>query len=266
MSLLSFADAHLRKLAKLTIIPVANEELNSLANLGRLNKNLIDISKIKTSGSAFEVLYNPKAFKRNYALTLVDLQTTNPAVPPPVANTGKENGTMSFEFIFDATGASPTSALNIKNKIETFKNSFDGVEKEIKEFLKTVYSTNKDGHSANPVIIVWGPNFFAGQFKSVSINYTLFDRQGKPLRATVNAEFVEDDRSKNADITNVLRSPDVTKTYTVKAGDTLTLLAKEMYDDESLYLEIARINQLRNYRKLTPGKVLVFPPIKKEDL
>lgn len=265
MSLLSFADAHLRKLEKLTIIPVKESDLNRLVTTKVSSQKIRSYLK-EASKSAFEVLYNPKTFKRSYGLEMTSLPTINPTNSNEVRNTGKENGTMSFEFVFDATGASPVSTLNIKNKIENFKNSFDGVEGEIKNFLHVVYETNTDEHAANSVVIVWGPNFFAGKFKSVSINYTLFDRQGKPLRATVNTEFVEDNRSKQASIDNFMRSPDVTKQYTVLAGDTLPLLAQKMYDDESLYLEIARINGLRNYRKLTPGQVLYFPPIKKEDL
>jgi hypothetical protein len=265
MSLLSFADAHLRKLAKLTIIPVRESDLNKLTqkNLtsGKIRRELNKLSK-----ESFEVLYNPKSFKRSYGLEMTTLPTINPGNTNEVRNTGKDNGAMSFEFIFDATGASPVSSLNIKNKINNFKDSFEGVESEIRNFLRVVYETNTDEHAANAVVIIWGPNYFAGKFKSVSINYTLFDRQGKPLRATVAAEFIEDNRSKQVSIDNFLKSPDVTKSYVVKAGDTLTLLADIMYGDESLYLEIARINQLRNYRKLTPGQVLYFPPIKKEDL
>jgi len=44
-------------------------------------------------------------------------------------------------------------------------------------------------------------------------------------------------------------------------GDTLDLIADNNYDDPSYYLQLARANRLKNFRKLKPGMRLILPPI-----
>lgn len=46
------------------------------------------------------------------------------------------------------------------------------------------------------------------------------------------------------------------KTYTVKAGDTLSAIAKRVYGDSSKYTEIAKKNNLKNPNVISVGQVL----------
>jgi len=57
-------------------------------------------------------------------------------------------------------------------------------------------------------------------------------------------------------------SPDLTHVHEVKAGEHLSLLAHQYYGEASRYLQVARFNNLKNYRRLTIGQKLAFPPIK----
>jgi nucleoid-associated protein YgaU len=56
-------------------------------------------------------------------------------------------------------------------------------------------------------------------------------------------------------------SPDLTHVRVVKAGDTLPLLTKAIYGSSRDYLRVAEHNGLDNFRDLTPGRRLVFPPL-----
>jgi nucleoid-associated protein YgaU len=49
----------------------------------------------------------------------------------------------------------------------------------------------------------------------------------------------------------------------VRAGDTLPLLCYQVYEDPSYYLQVAKANNLSNFRKLEQGTELFFPPIAK---
>jgi nucleoid-associated protein YgaU len=49
----------------------------------------------------------------------------------------------------------------------------------------------------------------------------------------------------------------------VKLGDTLPQLCHLIYGDPRYYLQIADRNGLANFRILTPGLTLKFPPIAK---
>lgn len=271
MPTLPFEDAKTRKLAKMTFIrmdidkilknPPSLDSQSFLENLGDLMNFGGEIT-----APAFSVMYNPESFSRTYTDTLIPLTAISEQTPPQLKSTGQNNQQYSFKLFFDATGASPSAGILGQNITSALANAASGVDLLINQFKQTVFTIDKKTHTGARVLVIWGTNRFIGKVASFTVNYKLFDRSGRPIRADVDIKMVEDDPLTAQSLIQQFQSPDVTKTYTVKAGDTLTLLAKKMYEDESLYLEIARINGLTNYRKLTPGQVLVFPPINKEEL
>ena len=44
-------------------------------------------------------------------------------------------------------------------------------------------------------------------------------------------------------------------------GVLLPLLTREIYGTEAYYLRVAQVNNLDDFRNLTPGQVLFFPPL-----
>ena len=56
-------------------------------------------------------------------------------------------------------------------------------------------------------------------------------------------------------------SPDLTHYRTVNAGDTLPLMCHRIYQDSKYYIEIARVNDLLDFRNLEPGRRVFFPPL-----
>ena len=59
-----------------------------------------------------------------------------------------------------------------------------------------------------------------------------------------------------------LESPDLTKYVTTKEGDLLPLLVRDKYYDPAYYLQVAKINKLKNFRNIPLGKKLILPPMK----
>ncbi|MGL4598954.1 MAG: LysM peptidoglycan-binding domain-containing protein [Bacteroidia bacterium] len=272
MSILPFVDAQTRKLAKLTIIAFPEKDSKANANFdllkGFTSNPLSALSSIKSSASGiFEAMYNPVQFSRKSGMHQVPKSDTGGgSAPPPVETKFSHNDKLNFDLILDATGASPSASFYGTSIASTIAASPLGIDTLIKHFIDICYKDNNGTHTQNSLWLIWGTNFFAGKLESVNTTYNLFDRIGRPIRATMSVSFIEHDKLTFEKLKKIKQSPDVSKTRTVKAGDTLLLLAKEMYDDESLYLEVARINNLKNYRRLTPGQVLVFPPInQKED-
>lgn len=275
MPTLPFEDAKTRKLAKMTFIRMDIEDgINTTKSLSSFLKKT-DLTKVASdlldfageiSAPVFSVMYNPESFSRTYSDSLIPLNSVTEGGSSPLKSTGQNNQQYSFKLFFDATGASPSAGILGQNITSLVSQAAGGVDILINQFKQTVFTIEKNTHTGTRVLVIWGTNRFIGKVASFTVNYKLFDRAGRPLRADVDIKMVEDDPLTIQSLVQKLESPDVTKTYTVKAGDTLTLLAKKMYEDESLYLEIARINGLTNYRKLTPGQVLVFPPINKEEL
>jgi nucleoid-associated protein YgaU len=56
-------------------------------------------------------------------------------------------------------------------------------------------------------------------------------------------------------------SPDLSHTVEVQAGDTLPLLCHRIYKDAAYYPEVARANNIVDFRTLKPGLRLHFPPL-----
>jgi nucleoid-associated protein YgaU len=69
-----------------------------------------------------------------------------------------------------------------------------------------------------------------------------------------------------ADIKATGVSPAATSTYTVKAGDTLSKIAKEHLGDGNAYMDIFNLNkdQLKDPDKIQPGQVLKMPQTAKK--
>jgi hypothetical protein len=157
-------------------------------------------------------------------------------------------GDMSLTFFIDGTGANG-------NQID--------VQKKIEEF-QTVTGYNGNIHRPNYLKVTWGKlQVKRCVLKSASIAYKLFKPDGIPLRAVITANFTDNSDDKTSQVIAQNQSPDLTHVRLVKAGDTLPNLCYEIYGDPNYYLEVARANQITNFRNLTPGSKLFFPPLEK---
>ena len=58
-----------------------------------------------------------------------------------------------------------------------------GVKNQVKRFLSICYVAQEAKHSPNRLRVRWGVVDFVGMMESVSVNYSLFDQEGNPLRA-----------------------------------------------------------------------------------
>ena len=96
----------------------------------------------------------------------------------------------------------------------------------------------------------------------MTINYTLFAPGGTPLRAEVSMSFASSVTAKEEALRKNASSPDMTHIVTIKAGDTVPQLCNRIYGDGAYYLEVARINNITNFRDIKPGTTLNFPPLR----
>jgi nucleoid-associated protein YgaU len=89
----------------------------------------------------------------------------------------------------------------------------------------------------------------------------MFDMLGLPIRAKITASFVERTLSGLGALLSMLSSPDLTHKVVVKKGDTLPLLTYNIYNNQTYYLQVAKVNRIKNFRKLNAGAQIVLPPI-----
>lgn len=109
----------------------------------------------------------------------------------------------------------------------------------------------------------WSSFYFQAFIKQIDINYTLFDKDGNPVRAIVNIEFMEsDDPTKHP---HERQNPTsgggpIEQIREITIGDRLDLIAADIYGDSSKWRLIAQRNGIVNPRALRPGQKLTIPP------
>ncbi len=139
----------------------------------------------------------------------------------------------------------------------------DPVKEQVDNFLKACFYMDGDIHEPGFLMIEWGGFAIECRLKRIEISYSHFNSKGEPLRANLDAKFVEDiPAAKRIRLENK-KSPDVSHHRIVLEGQTLSGLTKEVYGDASYYIMVAQSNQLDHFRKLEPGSALYFPPLEK---
>ncbi|TGE14011.1 CIS tube protein [Hymenobacter elongatus] len=203
--------------------------------------------KFTAKGSAsYTVFLNPESFSHTYSVSYAttEVQGQN-GQTAKFKSIGDEQ--VSFDLQLDGTGAIEGQVIDVDKEIKTLRN--------------VVLDYQGKLHSPFYVQLSWGKLLFNCHLTKFDISYTLFKPDGSPLRAKVSMTFVgftdAATLAKKADN----QSSDLTHHHYVKAGDTLPLLCHRIYGKPDYYIQVARRNDLINFRHLKPGSKLVFPPL-----
>jgi hypothetical protein len=132
---------------------------------------------------------------------------------------------------------------------------------EIKKFNTLVYDYSGGQHRPRALLLVWGTLVFPCVLSSVEYRFTLFKPDGSPLRAVAACSFCESLPDSERVRRDNATSPDLTHLREVRDGDTLPMLAYDIYRKPELYLEVARANKLVNFRRLRAASRVAFPPV-----
>ena len=222
-----------------------------MSDRGTLEKLLIKAyDKADYSGdpiSQFESFVNPNEITLAYELEW-DAAQGSGTTGSRMNFKKMKPGDLSLTFFVDGTGANG-NAIDVQQEVEEFQ---------------TVTGYNGSIHRPNYLKVTWGTlQVKRCVLKSASIAYKLFKPDGVPLRAVITATFSDnsDDQTRVALAQD--ESPDLTHVRLVKAGDNLPAMCFQIYGDPRYYLEVARANRIDNFRKLTPGAKVFFPPMTK---
>lgn len=202
----------------------------------------------------FELMLNPESYSIKSTINYVQEEKAN---GNSTGASGKYTGHSERElvldpFILDVTGAIPFKLAKMLN---------ESITDMIKHLEEVVYDYDGTNHEPHILQLEWGSSIHWAKLKSMDVKYTLFAENGDPLRAEVSLTMM-----KYKDIKEILAeqkksSPDLTHLVEVKDGDTLPSMCNRVYKDCSYYREIAEINGLDDFRHLTPGTFLYFPPL-----
>lgn len=217
------------------------------------------------TGATYEALINPESYSLVYALHVDDSSAQGSSLPAISYNKGNQQ-TLTFKFLFDGTGVvrkdeGMLAGLVSGLAIPGVNASTRDVTQDLNTFKSVVYDYQSDTHQPPYVKIQWGVLSFNAVLKTMNINFKLFKPDGSPLRAEADCTFIAViDQTKLTAIENK-QSPDLTHIRTVIEGDTLPLMCYREYGDSKYYYQVAQINGLIDFKQLTAGMKLVFPPV-----
>lgn len=200
------------------------------------------------------VYINPASYSQTFKICYNDRQGQGSPGGSPDFNRIPST-TLKLELVFDGTGVVPSPLPGIQ------PFSDDGIKKQLDAFRKVVFGYDGKVHSPYYLKLTWGTLEFCCRLSSLAIDYTLFKPDGTPLRARATATFIAFSSEEKLDLEADNQSADLSHLVTVKAGDTLPLLCYDIYGSSTHYLEVARVNGLDEFRHLTPGTQLLFPPL-----
>lgn len=201
--------------------------------------------QLDKSATAFEVGINPASYKRVSSIQYSRKKSRGAGSENKFRGIEAEDISFS-EIVLDGTGV---------------LGGTKSVQDQLKLLRQVVYLYNGNEHETPVVQVSWGPLVFQARLTSMSVNHTLFLPNGQPLRAKLDLKFLVSSTTSEMARKAGMQSPDLTHQVTVEAGDTLPLLCHRIYKDCKYYLDVARHNNLRDFRCLTPGQILHFPPL-----
>lgn len=206
----------------------------------------------KIADGEFSTLMNPEKYTYHYKIETDETQAAGTSTVSPKFNK-KLPENLELDFVFDRSGV-----------INGYASTDDGIIDDIEKFKKVILDYNGDEHKPNYLIISWGTLLFKGAMTEMNVEFKLFKPDGTPIRAIAKAKFqgFVEDNLRAARENN--KSPDLTHYRTVTDGDTLPLMTYTIYGDSKYYLEVARVNNIVNFRKLKTGQKLFFPPLQKQ--
>jgi hypothetical protein len=214
---------------------------------------VLPMGGLGTIGQAKPVIlqYNPQSFSIKEEIDFTEAQPQGDAAGHPAQYKGIKPRNFSIEFTIDGTGLFSDINLPVNLHIALFRS------------LTTV--PNTDAHEPNKLIVQYGTFVCACNLISSETTYTLFDRQGLPLRAKIRADFKEVANSELNKATRFFSSPDVTHQMVIDSINehkNFSYLVYEKYKTPDYYIATAKANGLKQFRRLKHGEFLFFPPIK----
>lgn len=208
-----------------------------------------------------ECMFNPDTYTVSYSNTYTS--SSNSGVPTAKKQKGSKTPEVRVppQVKFSSYGR---PSLTLPDLL------FDTYETPSKDLTETIEKLEKfmspsDGKYDNPateppeVKFEWSKFSFQAFITSLKITYTMFDKDGTPVRAKVNMTFMESTDYKNKKQNPTSGGGPIEEIREVTAGDRLDLIAADIYGDSTKWRLIADRNGITDPRTLRPGQKLTIP-------
>ncbi|NUT50361.1 MAG: peptidoglycan-binding protein [Saccharothrix sp.] len=155
--------------------------------------------------------------------------------------------------------------LSLTLLFDAIRNGYDKKFYDVPKRLARLHKLmemSPDTHAVPKFQVTWGTGL---SLLAVAVRlrqrFTLFDPTGIPLRAEVTLTIRQCGRGETQGKETKKQSPDRTKAWVVRRGETMTTIAAHAYDDPRHWRVIADHNPAADPRRPAPGTVLELPPL-----
>ncbi len=192
------------------------------------------------------VLFNPEEYSVNKDNNLA-VQGIPGLSGPIVQYVNGNLRTLEMELFFD-TWDTPT--LQKKDVRKEFTNKIVGL-----------LDIDAELHSPPLLLVSWSSLQFRCVLARVNQKFTMFDSDGKPVRARLTCTFDEviDPEQESREVNR--QTADFSKVHVVTQGERLIDIATRFYNDPQTWRPIAIANGLDDPRAIFPGQPLLVPAL-----
>src|SRR5262245_23240458 len=207
----------------------------------------VEITAFRKNGpDKFTALFNPEEYTLNQDNNLA-VQGI-PGLSGPVVQFVNGNlRTLEMELLFD-TWDTPTLP---KKDVRT----------EFTDRFVRLMEIDSDLHAPPLLMVSWTSLQFRCVLARVNQKFTMFDTDGKPVRARLTCTFNEViDPEQEAKKLN-LQTADFSKAHVVTLGENLNTIANFYYEDPQKWRPIAVANGIDDPRAIFTGQSLLIPSL-----
>ncbi|GJL83491.1 MAG: hypothetical protein DHS20C01_31250 [marine bacterium B5-7] len=207
--------------------------------------------RLETNTGKFVLPINPEQYAQTFKVNYDKKQSQGAqGVEERFKSSAPEE--LKLDFVFDGTGT-----------VYGYAHQGQSVPEQLSAFKDTVYNLQGKIHQPRYLKLVWKDFTFDCVLSELTVTFVLFDAEGMPLRAKLGCTFLNYKETERRVREEGKTSPDLSHIRTVKDQENLPHLTHEIYGTPDYYLEVARANDLTNFRQIDTGTTLVFYPLEK---
>jgi len=211
-----------------------------------MEKAKIIVLKGKNKGTKIEILFNPKEYTLDKSNEFANIN-----IP------GLESPLLQF-----TRGGLQTLTMDLFFDTYTYEKGKD-VRIYTDQVVKLM-EIDEELHAPPVCKFIWGKGIeFVFVLSKMTKKFTMFDSNGTPVRATLTVTFNE--YLTEAEFKKPTSSPDRTKVYTLKEGDSLWAIADKEYGNPGQWRVIAEANDIENPRIPPVGQEIEIPPLEEHN-
>jgi len=221
-----------------------------------------DGSPVFTEVDSYEVQYDPDSYSQRFTNVFEGSSSIGINVSLPSSRYAYSLASrLTFSIILDATTTEGGLSAPIPMPSLGGDSASEGISDMVSRFLETCYDYDGEIHQPRFLRVEWGTLSAPCRLQQVDIQYSMFDRDGTPIRAKLDCVFIGDVSEEIRIRQEDRRSPDLAKLHEVVAGDTLPLISQKAYGSPNYYMALADYNQLNHFRDLKAGSNIRIPSL-----